>query len=156
MKLFCSEYFRNILIKNDYLFETFFHDFDNTTKLDHPHVFTPQSHQPQQQKTPKHINTRKHQNTKSTRPCSSTRNKGPFLSRRLNNTSSKLKHSLSIMLIQGLGSTNVFPRKKDYASSSLWRRRKLTNSVRTIGIWAHLGASGETFASETRSSEFIL
>ena len=36
MKLFCSDYFRNIPIKNDYLFETFFHVFDNTTEIEHP------------------------------------------------------------------------------------------------------------------------
>ena len=53
MKLFYSKYFRNILIKNDYLFETFFRDFDKTKELEYPHVFTPQSHQHQQQKTPK-------------------------------------------------------------------------------------------------------
>ena len=157
MKLFYSEYFRNIPIKMIiYL------------KLSSM-FWIPQ----QSSSIPMYSllnltnpNNKKHQNTSTHGNTKTPKHKTMFINEEqraalVEKTQQYFKQvvtlTLPIMLTaQGLSSTKVFPGKKDYASSSLWRRRKLTNSVRTIGIWAHLGASGETFASETRSSEFIL
>ena len=124
-----------------------------------PHVFTPQFHQLQQQtETPKHQNIKTQQHTETPKHIINMFINEEQKATLVEKTQQYFKQVVTLIMLtnQGLSSTTTFPGKKDYASSSHWRQRKLTNSVRTIGTWAHLGVSGETFASETKSSGLIL